>query len=48
MLRSLRVRILKQVVIHAVLSLIAMLTVALTATRFSQPELMLSIKHLTA
>jgi len=48
MLGSLRVRGLKQVVIHAALSLTAMLAVALAAARLRQPELMRSIKHFTA
>ena len=48
MLDSLRVRGLEQAAIHAAISLTAMLTVALTAVRHHQPELIRSIKHLTA
>jgi transposase len=48
LLGSLRVRGVEQVVIHAALSLTAMLAVALTAVRSQQPGLMRSIKHFTA
>jgi len=48
MLGSLRIRGLKQVCIHAALSLTAMLAVALTADRLHHPELIRSIKHFTA
>jgi hypothetical protein len=48
MLGSLRVQGLKQVCIHTALSLTAMLTVALTATRHHQPVLIRRIKHFTA
>jgi len=47
-LGSLRVRGLKQVCIHAVLSLTAKLAIALTAVRHHQPGLIRSIKHFTA
>ena len=48
LLGSLRVRGLKQVCIHAALSLTAMLAVALTAVRHCRPGLIRSIKHFTA
>jgi len=47
MLGGLRVRGLEQVCIHAALSFITMLSVALTALRIQQPGLMRSIKHFT-
>jgi transposase len=48
MLDGLRVRGLRQVAIHAALSLTAMLAVALTAIRHRHPELVRSIKHFAA